>query len=176
MLNPSTPKEGVDLKKYLTSKYGAAATANFGDPNSSLNQAATSLGFAFKSSRRIVNSLDGHRLVELAKTQGKSDAVMKNLFISYFENAENISDVAVLKRIGNSSGMDSESVSNLYEETNKSYVKEITQADLVFKQQKRISGVPYILASCEDSEKPYLLQGAPSPELLNALFEKCGVL
>jgi len=172
MLNVHTPSEGYNLLEYLSKKYGPGVKQNFGSPDSPLNQAATSLGFTFNTERRIVNSLNAHRLVEFAKERDQGNKMMKILFSHYFENADDISQTSKLIEYGEECGFDRNEVKELLE--GEIYQANVMEADKHAKTSMRISGVPFISVTCtnqNDSDKPIVLRGAPSDEHMTMLFD-----
>ena len=53
MLNVDTPKEGVDLQKYFTEKYGADRTAAIRKPGNRFNIAGQRVGITCNRNRRV---------------------------------------------------------------------------------------------------------------------------
>ena len=75
-LNQNTPDEGEDLMEHLKNKYGAAAVERFGKPDNPLNRAGERVGIKFNTTRRVINTLKAHRLVEYCKA---IEAVGRNM-------------------------------------------------------------------------------------------------
>jgi len=171
MLNPTTPPEGYNLKEYLVKKYGSRALANFGSPDSPLNQAASNLGFSFSTERRVVNTTDAHRLAEFAKQQGKCDEVMKALFISYFEEAKDISQHNVLLSVAKDCnlGEDKEIVEFL---NGNEFREEVKREDQRAKREMNIRGVPNIMMDQFGLHEPVILGGTPHESTLIHIFQQ----
>jgi predicted DsbA family dithiol-disulfide isomerase len=102
-------------------------------------------GILFKYGGKIGNTRDSHRLIALAGKKGLQDAVVSSLFKAYFEVNEDISDRAVLSRIGVEEGVfkDEEEGKEVFagEEMGKEVDREVE-----FNQYRRgIDGVPHFI-------------------------------
>ena len=62
--------------------------------------------FAFDRIRRTPNTLDAHRLIGLADTQGVQDAVVEAVFRAYFAEGQDISQTTVLLDVVAGAGLD----------------------------------------------------------------------
>ena len=104
-LDPSAPAErpgnylGLLAKKYGRSEEEAAAMLDRDDRGG----AAEGLDLRFDLIRPA-NTLDGHRLVHLAATLGRQDAMKERLMRAYLSEGELISDHATLARLAARSG------------------------------------------------------------------------
>ena len=70
------------------------------------------IAFAWNAIQRTPNTIDSHRLIRWAQTQGVQDEVVEKLFIAYFENGEDIGDIKVLADIADICGMDGSQVAD----------------------------------------------------------------
>jgi predicted DsbA family dithiol-disulfide isomerase len=139
----------MGLADYIYRVYGIRLTVD--DPNSALNQAGRRVRITFNNARRMVNTDDSHRLVELAKELGKQDEMVEKIFQEYFENAVNISDRNALIRIGSEVLGDQMSADQLRE-----FFASDKHADTVAKQLKEIrgvSGVPHFTIHVPNSAR-----------------------
>jgi len=111
-LNPDTPKEGVDRKRYLLEKYG-----NIQPMNDRLTKIGELEGiqFNFEQMERIPNTLNAHRLIWFADQQGMQNNLVDALFKAYFLELKNIGDVGVLSELAGNSGLKKEVVRNFLE-------------------------------------------------------------
>ena len=116
-LNTSTPKEGYDLKQYLSNKYGDAAVARFSAPDNPLDKAGRQIGIIFNKNRRIINTTDGHRLMEWCKDTypGKADLLMEKLFYAYFVEGKNLSETCELLLVCGEAGVPTDAAASLLE-------------------------------------------------------------
>lgn len=170
MLNPTTPPEGYNLREYLVKKYGPQAMSNFGAPDSPLNQSARKCGFSFNAERRVVNTTDAHRLSEFAKQQGKCDEVMKALFVSYFEEAKDISKQNVLLSIAKECNLGEEN--EIVEFLNGNvFREEVQREDQRIKREMNIRGVPYIMVET-GLPKPLILAGSPDENAMVQILQQ----
>lgn len=70
------------------------------------------IDFAFDQVK-VVNSLDAHRLMHFAKTQGKQSELKERLFKAYFEEGQNVGDKQVLENIAVECGLDQQAARNV---------------------------------------------------------------
>lgn len=90
----------------------------------------------------MVNTLDAHRMIHLAKAHGQETAMVKRLFRAEFTDTLNLADHTVLADLAAELGLDrAEAVTAL--ETG-AYEKDI-QADIATARQLGISGVPFFV-------------------------------
>ena len=80
LLDSETPRTGVTVKDYYTQKYGEAGAMLYLDPSNSLNRAAAAIGLQLNPLRRIVNSIDSHRLVHWAEPSGRQSELVEEIF------------------------------------------------------------------------------------------------
>jgi predicted DsbA family dithiol-disulfide isomerase len=88
-LNPDAPREGLNKRNYYRQKFGEAKTKAIVDR---LTEVFGALGLDYNMDGLVGNSLDSHRLVELAKQQGKQDEMVEELFLMSFVKAKYIGD------------------------------------------------------------------------------------
>ncbi|MGE4246149.1 MAG: DsbA family oxidoreductase, partial [Parvibaculaceae bacterium] len=73
-LDPTIPEEGIDRKIYLERKFGDAdAIARIQAPVVAAGE-AEGIPFAMERITRSPNTLDAHRLIRWAETEGRQDA------------------------------------------------------------------------------------------------------
>jgi predicted DsbA family dithiol-disulfide isomerase len=157
-LNLNTPKEGVDLRQYLESKYGAAAVSRFNAPNNPLDVAGRGVGITFNQNRRVINTLDCHRLMEWCNENHPelSNQLMENLFHAYFEEAQDLCNIEILTSVAVKSELDESQVISLLQSDK--YKNEVISFDNSIKT-KRVSGVPYFIIETR-SGRPIQFSGA----------------
>src|SRR6202047_3415022 len=83
-LNPHMPKEGMNRKEYRTAKFGSWERSLALDAQVAEADRGEGIPFSFDRIMRIPNTLDAHRLVELADTEGVQDGVVEAVFRAYF--------------------------------------------------------------------------------------------
>jgi predicted DsbA family dithiol-disulfide isomerase len=153
-LNPDMPQEGVVRADYRRAKFGSAERAAQLDARVAQEGAGEGIKFAFDRMQRTPNTQAAHRLIELAQSQGKGNAVVDALFRAYFEEARDIGDAAVLAEIASAAG-----VADWPQGANAARVEELE--DLV--RGFGISGVPTFIF-----ERKSGLSGAYPPEQIAA--------
>ena len=131
----------MDIGDYIYKVYGARM--NVGDPNSALNKAGRNVGINFNSERRMVNTDDSHRLIELAKELNKEDEMIERVFNSYFVEGVNISKKEELLKIGKEVLNDKITNEELESVLDGSKYQDLI--DLQLKEAKGIRGVPYFI-------------------------------
>ncbi len=108
-LNPAMGPEGEDLFDHLAAKYGAGR-AQLEQTHAQIAARGAALGFTFSPRRtRIYNTFDAHRLLHWLGeegAQGQQLAFKRALFKSYFSDAQNPSDPAVLLALVRGLGLD----------------------------------------------------------------------
>jgi predicted DsbA family dithiol-disulfide isomerase len=106
-LNPNVPKEGESLDDYLLREYGYSKEYAHSE-NYPIRLAGLEAGIKFNPHRRVVNTFDAFCLIEVASAVGKQDEVVRALSQRYFEEAEDISDPAVLRLAAEQAGLSGE--------------------------------------------------------------------
>lgn len=133
--------------------------------NAQVTQMAAEEGLQYDFDKAIVaNSLNAHRLVQLAKTDDKGSEMEERLFKAYFTEGKNIDDPAELQRIGTATGLDEEAVSKLLESDQ--YTDKVQQ-DIYEAQQIGVRGVPFFLFN-----ERYAVSGAQPVETFLATLNK----
>jgi predicted DsbA family dithiol-disulfide isomerase len=159
-LDPNTPKEGEDLLEHLIAKYGKSMVERFSAPNNPLDQAGQRVGISFNKSRRFINTIDCHRLMEWCNrtTPEKSDALMESLFHAYFEEAKDLSNREQLIEVAVGSGFERSVLEEIV--NSETYHDEVIRADREGKQRYRVSGVPFFIIEPADGSRPTAFSGA----------------
>ena len=104
-LNPDMPAAGADRATYRAQKFGSPQRARELDENITVAAAAVGLSFRTDLMRRTPNTIQAHRLIWLAQTQGKQDAVVEALFDAYFTKGADIGDHDTLMELGTNAGL-----------------------------------------------------------------------
>jgi predicted DsbA family dithiol-disulfide isomerase len=115
-LDPSVPREGMDRQVYMRLKFGE-------DPKKIVEMhkliiaegEKDGIAFDFEAMTRRPDTMNSHRLIRWAEAAGVQDDVVERLFIAYFENGEDISDIRILADIADLCGMDGVEVAELLE-------------------------------------------------------------
>ncbi|SLN18283.1 DSBA-like thioredoxin domain protein [Pseudoruegeria aquimaris] len=105
-LNPDMPKEGMDRRTYLETKFGGkeAAVRVYAQIAQAAEEAGLNIDFG--AIKRTPNTIDAHRLIHWAGLEGRQTAAVSALFRAYFEEGKDIGDAQILADIAESIEMD----------------------------------------------------------------------
>lgn len=105
-LNPDMPPEGVEREKYRIAKFGSLERSRQLDQRITETAATVGLEFHLDKLTRTPNTVNAHRLIRFAGHKGVQDAVVEELFDSYFCKGADIGDPKILADIGSEGGLD----------------------------------------------------------------------
>jgi len=156
-LNPDMPREGMERRAYLESKFGGkkAAIEVYGR----IEQAAKSAGINvnWEGITRTPNTLDAHRLIHWAGLEGRQTAAKSALMRAYFFEGRDIGNAAVLADIAEAIEMDREMTERLL--AGDADTDNIRARD-AHARERGVSGVPtFILANA------HVLTGAQQTDM-----------
>jgi len=112
-LNPWIPREGIDRKTYLETKFGSVARYDAIAERVAAAAAAEGLTYAPTKMTRQPNTIDCHRLILWARTSADPARVKQHLMELYFAEGADLSDREVLVKAAADCGMDGELVRRL---------------------------------------------------------------
>lgn len=120
-------------------------------------------GLTFDYDKAVVaNSFDAHRLIQMAKQQGKGDAAEERLFQAYFTEGANIADRHTLVKLGSDIGLEAADVEQMLRQG--AFAVEVKN-DIREAQRIGVRGVPFFVLN-----RKYGVSGAqPAETLLGAL-------
>ena len=105
-LNPWIPREGIDRKTYLETKFGSVARYDAIAERVGAAAAAEGLTYAPKKMTRQPNTIDCHRLILWARNGADPARVKQRLMDLYFAEGADLSDREVLVQAAKESDMD----------------------------------------------------------------------
>lgn len=114
-LNPNVPKEGESLDDYLLRDYGYTKEYAHSE-NYPLRLQGLAVGVELNPNRRVVNTFDAFCLIDAAQGQGLQREVMHAISRLYFEQAEDISDEAVLRKAAEEAGLPADEARRAFED------------------------------------------------------------
>lgn len=114
-LNPDMPREGMDRRVYLETKFGGRDNAVKTYARIAEAAEAAGLNIDFEAIKRTPNTLDAHRLIHWAALEGRQTAAVSRLFTAYFVEGKDIGEREVLAGIGKGIGLDGEMLARLME-------------------------------------------------------------
>lgn len=105
-LNPQMPRDGMDRRAYLETKFGGTdgALKAYAPIVERAENAGLKIDFA--AIKRTPNTLDAHRLIHWGGVEGRQTAIVSALFKAYFVEGRDIGAAEVLADIADSAGLD----------------------------------------------------------------------
>ena len=159
-LNPDLPPEGVDHKAHLAAKLGGQEAVDRAHEMLAGLGEQDGIAFDFDAVTISPNTLDAHRLIRWALTEGgdTQSEVASLLFKANFEEGRNIGDHAVLLDIAAEAGLDRAVITALLaSDADKDAVSE----EIDMARGIGVTGVP-----CFIVDSKYAVMGAQSVEVL----------
>ncbi len=133
--------------------------------NAQVTAMAEQAGLKYNLEKAVLaNTLDAHRLIQLAKSKGKGDIMEELLFKAYFTDAENIADPVVLEKLGIQAGLSQQEVTTVV--TTRQYEENVHQ-DIYESRQIGVRGVPYFVLNDK-----YAISGAQPAETFAGALQK----
>ena len=162
-LDPDAPaRSDQDMYGMLAGKYGGSredARARV----AAVVQRASTVGLDYNMDIAVMgSSFDAHRLLQLAKSRGRGDAMKERLFKAYFTEGAHLADVPTLIRLGSEVGLDGGEVAQML--STSAYADAVRRDE---QEARRIGvrGVPFFVLDGQ-----YSVSGAqPSEVFLGAL-------
>lgn len=155
------------MNDYINAKYGAGVADQAA---LRLDQAGVPLGIVFNRARRVVNTMNSHRLIEhVNKNYGYDigDKVMEQIFKSYFENAKDLSDTNVLIECVNIDNLDKNELRTVLQSD--ALIKDVNEHDNKNKAD-RVTGVPFFMFYNHKGDLVGRLSGAQPPSVLEEVI------
>ncbi|WP_028611637.1 DsbA family oxidoreductase [Paenibacillus harenae] len=133
---------------------------------SQLTQQAKNVGLFFQlDSLKPTNTLDAHRLLKWAKTQGKEATLNEKLLIAHFTESKDVGDIHILADIAEASGLNREEALDVL--SDKGVFTDQVREDQHQARQFGIDGVPFFIFN-----EKYALSGAQPTETFSEVLEK----
>lgn len=130
-----------------------------------VTQLAKAEGLNYNFDKTVVaNSFDAHRLLQLAKQQGKGEAIEERLFKAYFEEGKNIADHATLMELAADAGLKKEEVQQMLIDS--TFANEVRH-DVREAAEIGCTGVPFFVIN-----RKYGISGAQDPSTILKTLEK----
>lgn len=112
----------------------------------------------------VANTKKAHRLLHLAKTEGKGDKMKEILLKAYFTDGVNIDDDAVLLRLGKEIGLSEVAIQEVL--SSDKFENEVDQ-DIYESRQVGVKGVPFFVL-----DRKFGISGAQPDEVFDQTLEK----
>ena len=137
-LHPEAPVAGYDYHQTIERKYGKAQASAMFENLARAGQAAN-IAFHLDKIERGANTLQAHRLLDLAWQQGTQNELAEVLFNAYFCEGQFVGDDTVLTKLAGEVGMDRHEVSDYLASDAGS---ELVRKQIAFARQNDVTGVP----------------------------------
>lgn len=163
LLNPGIAPGGMERKAYLAWKFGAPGRVGFIADRMALEGREDGIVFAFDRIARTPNTVNSHRLIAFAQTQGDATSVVEALFAAYFSDGRDIGARDELVAIGIQCGLDGTALRRYL--ASNAGLDEVAAGN----QQARLLGINAV--PCFVFDKREALAGAQPPEVFLRLFD-----
>jgi predicted DsbA family dithiol-disulfide isomerase len=163
-LNADVPMEGVDRDAFWEAKFGSRERIS--GMVDTLTERGRQIGieFRFDLIKMQPNTLRSHALLHLASENGTQHAVKEALLAAFFEQGEDIGQVEVLARIGESNELDRDRV--IEHLSDQSLLEQISAAANAAREMG-ITGVPSFIVN-----RRHLLPGAVEADVLSEMLDR----
>ena len=163
-LNPGLPESGMPRAQYIAEKFGGPERAKEIYARVSKAGLTAGISFNFDGITRQPNTINPHRLIHLAREQGKQDEMVEALFRAYFLDEANLTSDDTLADIAASAGLNRENVT--------AYLATDQDRRLIESGDHRartigVQGVPFFIIN-----QRYSLSGAQPPDVLLDVMHK----
>ncbi|MTH97213.1 DsbA family oxidoreductase [Roseibium sp. RKSG952] len=159
-LDGTLPRQGKDRQQYLADKFGGLEQATAFYKQIEAAGAAEGIPFAFDKIKLSPNTLDSHRLILWARSDGLQDEVVELLFRAYFLEGRDLTKSETLVQVAEDAGMQSDLVEHLL--TTDSDLDK-TRHEIEQAQEMGVTGVP-----CFIIDGRFAVAGAEKPETIAA--------
>jgi len=156
-LNPDMPREGMDRRAYLETKFGGREAAVQVYARIAEAAEAAGLALSLEGIERTPNTVDAHRLIHWAAVEGRQTAAVSRLFRAYFEQGRDIGGHDVLLDIAEGIGLDRAVIARLLESD--ADIDEIRARD-AHARERGVTGVPTFVVA-----NTHVVPGAQPAEL-----------
>lgn len=130
-----------------------------------MQRAAQADGLPFVLGQKAGNSLDAHRLLTWAKTQGKEDALLEELYRTYNCEAKWVGDHDVLVEAAGRANLDTKAAKEFLADKNAGL--EEVKGGLERSRQLNVHGVPAFIVNGR-----HMLSGAQPSDVFVSLFQQ----
>jgi predicted DsbA family dithiol-disulfide isomerase len=161
-LNPDMPLEGMGLDEYLGKKFLNPDAAQAVLEQLTSAGAAEGVQFRFDRLTRVPNTLDAHRLMIYAVSQGvDTPDIAESIMKGFFESGLDISGREVLIGIGNENGLQRQGIVRMLDDDS-TRTQVLAQEARV--RRGGVSGVPNFLIN----ERLFVVGAQPADALVDA--------
>jgi predicted DsbA family dithiol-disulfide isomerase len=141
-LDESIPEQGLDRQAYMRGKFGDLSRLQSVHDRLVAYGKEVGADYDFEAIARAPNTLKAHRLIRWAGEAGVQDAVVDRLFRAYFEQGQDIGDVATLAEIAAESGLDREEIARRLASDED---EQTAQSEIDAWRRAGVTGVPFFI-------------------------------
>jgi predicted DsbA family dithiol-disulfide isomerase len=165
-LNSEMPVEGRDQKKYLTEKFGGSS--EYDRLTGNVTRVAFTEGLVFNYDKQTIapNTRNAHRLVLIARENGKQPEMVEALFKAYFTDGADLSKKENLVNLAASVGLDPDKMRLFLDSDAGTAEVALAETEL---HRMGISGVPFYIINDK-----YGISGAQPTETFIQAFQNIG--
>jgi predicted DsbA family dithiol-disulfide isomerase len=166
-LNPQMPHEGANQKEYLTKKFGSAE--RYKEITTHVTSVAASEGLTFNFDKQKIspNTRNAHRIIELAKQEGKQLATKEAFMKAYFTDGVDLSKNENVALVAQQVGLNKASVEKMLASDEGLVEVELAEKEM---QKLGITGVPFYII-----DNKYGISGAQPSETFKQAINEVGV-
>ncbi|BDD00930.1 DsbA family oxidoreductase [Persicobacter psychrovividus] len=118
----------------------------------------------FSNIKNVPNTLQAHRLMHLARKEGKDDTLSIILFKAYFEEGKDVENQATLVDYGKAAGLSDAAITAF--QNDESLIEEVKKEETQYRQAG-ISAVPTFIVNDQ-----YMIQGAQPADVWQNAFSQ----
>jgi predicted DsbA family dithiol-disulfide isomerase len=141
-LDESIPEQGLDRQAYMRGKFGDLSRLQSVHDRLVAYGKDVGAAYDFEAITRAPNTLKAHRLIRWAGEAGVQDAVVDRLFRAYFEQGQDIGDIATLADIAADSGLDREEIARRLASDED---EQAAQSEIDAWRRAGVTGVPFFI-------------------------------
>lgn len=159
-----SPVAGQSIHQYLADRKGVSPQQGK-EMNNYMKDKAKEVGLEYNFDQAIVNNtMNGHRLLHLAKKHGVQHLLKEKLFAAYYTDGKDIGDTETLVQIGVSAGLQANEIRAMLQ--SEEYKQEV-QSDQYTAQQIGVQGVPFFVFNHK-----YAVAGAQDSSVFSEVLTK----
>ncbi|PBJ10078.1 DsbA family protein [Flavobacterium sp. ACN6] len=153
-LDPTiTSEPDKDVYTFLAERKGMSIEQSK-EMHKGVSERAKSVGLDYNFDKAIIsNSLNAHRIIQLAKTKNLGDEMEEIFFKAYFTDGEDLNNGLTLIKLGTKAGLEENEIRELLESEDL-FVKEV-QSDIKEAGEIGVQGVPFFVF-----DRKYAVSGA----------------
>jgi predicted DsbA family dithiol-disulfide isomerase len=136
-------RPGLGLESYLAESKGWSLTQIRAN-HDRLAKAGAEAGLDYRFDKAIIaDTFEAHRLIQLAKAEGKGEAMEERLFRAYFTEGKDLGDTKVLAELAGEAGIDPGKAAAVL--ADKTAFADAVKGDIEEAERLGVNGVPFFV-------------------------------